>query len=595
MKPENMYIPYTRTGEPDHTAAVTAVETDTASLSDRERALLACLSAAADTMNAVYRDQCCSDTEDIIDMLTTLSPYTTKTEQAVIENYMIILDLQNCPWSFIPRKNHLLDLAPDILRKAAEKAGQTEKLKALEHYLYSETPFPDRAMFYPEELSEKDLKELGEEGTRINTRILAGDGGTFSCVLNEDYYREACREAMGHLKKARDLTDNISFRLYLDAKIEELAGGSEEARRLADYHWIHHDNPIDIVISTAIEVYLDNWKNQKGAAGAAVMLENASYREFLDRILALVPDMEKRAPWKWRRETIDKGTLPKLKYVDVINWSGDYISSPMTVLAQSLPNDEWVGKNIGTVNMVYLNTSRASFDIRMKPLCMEVFPEKICHETVDALFEGHTLHSTLHEIGHTTGRQDPDHQGQPSSFFQKDYSALEESRAELFGMWASDFLAEEGVISGELRNASHNAMLLSMITALRFEPVQAHNIARNIIFHFLTEKKVIRAESERDITVFSLDFDGLGPAVETLLGTLGDIKASGDKDAFTELKKTYCYTDPLKEDIENRMKTIPLGTGFIFPDPADGESYPDFTRQPKFRKKYRFGRERTGQ
>ena len=120
MKPDNMYIPYTQKGEPDRTAAVTAVEFDPSSLSDSERSLLAHLTAAADTMNAVYRDQCCRDTEDIIELLEAVSPFTTKTEQAVIENYLIILHLQNAPWSFLPRKNHLLDLSPEIIGKAAE-------------------------------------------------------------------------------------------------------------------------------------------------------------------------------------------------------------------------------------------------------------------------------------------------------------------------------------------------------------------------------------------------------------------------------------------------------------------------------------------
>ncbi len=589
MKPNIQYIPYRQTGEPDRTAAIAPVQVDISSRSQQEQSLIRELSAAADSMNPIFRNQFCKDTEDIIDVLTSLSTSLPETEREAVRQYLTILTLQNSPWSFLPRKNHLLGIERETLREAARKVGEEQRLAAIEPYLFYGVPLPDKAMFYPESLTDKDLEALGSEAKRINTRIIENGDTTPHIILNEHYYRGACEEAVQHLKKARQLTDSVSFRLYLDAKIEELNSGSEEARRLADYHWIRHDSPIDIVISTAIEVYLDNWKNQKGTAGAVVMVENPAYRDFLRKLLSRVQDMERHAPWRWRRDTIAEESLPKLKYVDVINWSGEYISSPMTVLAQSLPNDEWIGKNIGTVNMVYVNTSRAVFDIQSKPQTKEFFPSSVYRDIADMIFDGNILHSALHEIGHTTGRQDPDHQGQPSNYFQNEYSALEETRAELFGMWAADFLRDRDIISEEQCRSSHYHMLLSMVTGLRFEPVQAHNIARNIIFHYLVEKKAIVPGTEQEKRVFSLDLETLTPAVEELLGRIGNLKASGDKEAFVSLRKKYCFTDPLREEIDRRMRGFSLGTGLIFPDLTGDGSYPDFDRQPKFIQRYRFG------
>jgi hypothetical protein len=57
------------------------------------------------------------------------------------------------------------------------------------------------------------------------------------------------------------------------------------------------------------------------------------------------------------------GRLPRLKFVDVITWSGDYVGSPMTTLAQSLPNDEWIVQTYGAVNMVYVNASRLALQV----------------------------------------------------------------------------------------------------------------------------------------------------------------------------------------------------------------------------------------
>ena len=127
-----------------------------------------------------------------------------------------------------------------------------------------------------------------------------------------------------------------------------------------------------------------------------------------------------------------------------------------------------MGKHIGTVNMVYVNTSRALFETKMKPISEDIFPEPIFRQIGDDLFDGNNLHAALHEIGHTTGSQDPEHQGQPSSFFQSEYSALEESRAELFGLWAAEFLGTKNIISEEQCRTSRYSMVLSLITGLSY-------------------------------------------------------------------------------------------------------------------------------
>ncbi len=262
----------------------------------------------------------------------------------------------------------------------------------------------------------------------MNALVKRNADGALVLKLNEEEFRECCIQAADYLKKARGCTDDIPFRLYLDAKIEELRTGTDEARRIADYFWIRHDHTIDIVISSAIEVYLDNWKNLKGSAAACVTLENTRAEEMLKQVLCFVPEMELSAPWKNRRHEIDPEALPKLKFVDIVLWTGDYVFSPMTILAQSLPNNEWICKNIGTVNMVYVNTTEALFRAGGFLIPKEFFAKAAFDRFGNDLLEAQLLLCALHEIGHTTGCQDPDHQGEPSHYFDAEYSWLEEIR-----------------------------------------------------------------------------------------------------------------------------------------------------------------------
>ncbi|HEB83815.1 MAG TPA: hypothetical protein ENI92_02310, partial [Bacteroidetes bacterium] len=480
------YVPYQQEDEPPRRAALTRVDVDVSGLSDSELQVAGHLMDAADAMNPIFRDQFEPRTEKLKELTGLLAGAADGEAREAIDAYRTMLDLQNGPYSLLPRKNHLLRLPAEELKALADKAGGSAPalLEELFDLLTTGRPTPDRANFYPEDFTEEELQSLGEAARLVNSSVIRDENGRPAVLLNEERYRNALRPAIEHLRAARDLTGDPSFRLYLDAKLVELETGFEEARRLADYTWVKHGSPLDIVISTALEVYLDNFKNARGAATAGVYLRNRAAEELLEALVQRVQRWEATAPWTYKKTEIDPERLPKLKFVDVLAWSGDYVTGPFTTIAQSLPNDEWVIQNVGTVNMVYMNTGRAVHRVAGN-LAAEEFLTRAEYERVaERLFDANQLHSALHEIGHTTGMMDPDHaEGQPKDYHEEEYSYLEETRAELFGLWALDLLLEEGVIDAETARACYDGMLVTMISSMKFDPVQAHNKARNGMFH----------------------------------------------------------------------------------------------------------------
>lgn len=588
-KPQVRFVPYQQHDEPPRRAGIAPVDFSLDGYSDDEVALLGHLAAAADAMNAIFRDQMCPATDDIAALLQALAPLAEGDLKTALDNYRTVLSLQNGPWSMLPRKNHTLAADEARVAALAEQAGLTDLFRRVRHFLFDAVPLPDRANFYPEDIEDEHLTILGPEARRVNASVVWDETGNLVSRLNEERYRAACETARDHLYKARALSTNVSFQIYLDAKIEELNTGTDEARRLADYHWVRHDSPIDIILSTAIEVYLDNWKNAKGAAAGNVTVVNRDAESLLKKLIDIVPELEAKAPWTWRRESIDPASLPKLKFVDVLTWTGDYVTGPMTTIAQSLPNDEWVGKNIGTVNMVYRNTGRAVHSVSGDMLAEKFLPRAVLAEYGPVLFEAGQLHSALHEIGHTTGRQDPDHPGQPRDYLEAEYSPLEEARAELFAMWASEMVKQAGIIDEKTATASHYSMLLSMITSLKFDPNQAHVQARNMMWHYFETHGLIRRIKEDGSLRFDLDLTRLDTVVCQMLKTVADLKAAGDKEGARSLRETYCYVDDLKPEIETRTQDMPLGRGLIFPQiREEGGRYlrelfwPEFCEQAKF-------------
>jgi hypothetical protein len=593
-------IPYQQEGEPPRQAAILRVEPPLEGLSEDDVQVLGHLTEAADRMNPVFRHQAEARTPALQALLLSLIEAAEGPTRQALEDYRAIFELQNGPYTSIPPKNHLLKLPLDDLRRLAKFAGPQAERSLEEHLgLLTRGAVPsDKGSLYPEDLTEAEFEALGADRLRVNSSVVRGPGGRPEVLLNERRYALTLAPVLEHLRAARDLVRDPGFRIYLDAKIVEMETGSEEARRVADHAWVTHNSPIDIVISTALEVYLDGYRAARGAATGAVHVRNRQAEAMLQAIVDQVPRLEATAPWTHRRAGVDASRLPKLKFVDVFAWAGDYVGSPMTTLAQSLPNDEWIVRTFGAVNMVYVNTSRLVLQSSGRLAPERFLTHAAAERPLEPLFEAYTLHTALHEIGHASGGMDPDHsQGQPRDYLQEEYSWMEEARAELFGLWALRPMVEAGVFDPPLEQAGFDGMLLTLLGALKYDPQQAHVSARNAIFHYFEERGAIRRVTEGGRVCFEMPLAPARQAAAEMLRTIADLRAAGDKTGATRLRQKYVYTDALKPEIEARTADLPLGTGLIFPRLKQTSGrylrewiYPDrFEDQPKFACDLRLG------
>lgn len=589
-----VYVPYQQAGEPPRKAALARVEFPLQGLSDEDIQVLGHLSDAVDFMNPIYRDQFEPKTITLLRLIKRLIEVASPAQKTALDNYLTLLNLQNSPYSLLPRKNNLLNLPEREVRELVKKAGDRQlesDFAAVASFLFEGLALPDKAGLYPSDMTEEEWNALGEQANVVNMMAERRDGKVVM-RLNEERYRETLRLAIEHLLAARRHCRFPQFRIYLDGKIEELRHGTAESRRISDFLWIRHKSPLDLILSTALEVYLDNWKNARGEAAGVVYIENADAQALLQSLVARLPHLEATAPWTHKKVDIDPSKLPHLRFVDVLNWSGDYVNSPMTIVAQSLPNDDWVIANVGSVNLVYRNTGKAIYSVSGDLMAEEFMTKRAFAEYRELMFEGSQIHSALHELGHTTGALDPEHQGkQARDYLEAEYSPLEEARAELFGMFAMSKLSKDGTLLEKTTVSGHYSMLVSMVQGLRFVPEQAHVKARNMMYHFIHGQGGIVEITEDGKRKFDFNLSILDDLVADLLGQLGNIKAAGAKDKAASLREKLCFTDPLRDEIQERTNKFPLGRGLIFPRlKKSGDKYlaeleyPDhFNDQDKFK------------
>ncbi len=151
-------------------------------------------------------------------------------------------------------------------------------------------------------------------------------------------------------------------------------------------------------------------------------------------------------PWdaKYRKPSV-QGIVANA--IDVIVETGD--SGPVTPVGINLPNDQAIREQYGSKSVALANVNEA-YDKSAPGTMRSEFawsPEEAERSRKFGTFSGE-LTTDMHEvIGHASGRQ-ADGKGNPQALIKEHFSALEEGRADLVGLYfiADPKLVELGVI-----------------------------------------------------------------------------------------------------------------------------------------------------
>jgi len=193
------------------------------------------------------------------------------------------------------------------------------------------------------------------------------------------------------------------------------------------------------------------------------------------------------------------------------------------------------------------------------------------------------LTTEIHAVlGHGSGRMADHIQVTPQDLLKEQYSALEESRADLVALYfvADPFLAEIGLVSADQQQAivqtEYEAYARNALVQLRRVRVGAqleedHMRNRQAIAHWLlANTKAIDVRRRNGKTFFVLsDSDAFRSGVARLLAEVQRIKSEGDYAAARELFETYgVHFDPdLRDEVVARVDhlKLPSYTGFVMP------------------------------
>ncbi len=427
-----------------------------------------------------------------------------------------------------------------------------------------------------------------EEKHPLNSRLVKDARGT---VTEEVYrvggrYDREIRAIIGHLQAAiPHATDRMSAALR--ALINFYTSGDSADREAYDIAWVHDkDSPVD-TINGFVEVYMDP-RGMKGSWEALVFYVNREKTAGIRKLAADAQWFEDRMPWSpaFRKQGVRGITA---NAIDVVVEGGE--SAPITPVGINLPNDQEIREKYGSKSVSLANVNEA-YDKSTSAEFRREFawsPEEAARAEKWSSLAGE-LTTDLHEvIGHGSGKIAEHLKGSPQSMLKEQYSALEESRADLVALYflPSPRMVELGLLSAadqaEVVQAEYEGYARNALVQLRrvregTQIEEDHMRNRQMIVRWLLANSNAIEVRRRDGKTYYVMIDAAAfqQSVGVLLGEVQRIKSEGDYQAARTLFDTYGihFDAALRDEVVARVDhlNMPSYTGFVQPklEPVTG-------------------------
>jgi dipeptidyl-peptidase-3 len=419
-----------------------------------------------------------------------------------------------------------------------------------------------------------------EERHPLNSRLVKQDGR-----LVEEVYRvggrygEELSRIVAHLEAAVPLA-TPSFAAALAALVRWYRTGDDADRTAFDIAWVKAtDTPVD-TMNGFIEVYMDA-RGIKGAWEGLVYYVNAEKTLRIQRLAEQAQWFEDRMPIAPAfRKPVVLGVSATA--IDVVVEAGD--SGPITPIGVNLPNDQRVREVHGSKSVTLSNVTEA-YEYSTTDEYRHEFTWD-GDEFARAKRWGATaseLATEIHEVlGHGSGRMADGVTAQPQELLKEQYSALEETRADLVALYfcADSRLAELDIVPAEhhaeIVRTEYEAFSRTALVQLRrvregTQLEEDHMRNRQAIVNWLLANTEAISVRERDGKTFHVleSVERFRVGVGEMLREVQRIKSEGDYAAARVLFETYgVHFDPeLRNEIVARVDrlNLPSYTGFVMP------------------------------
>ena len=472
-------------------------------------------------------------------------------------------------------------------RRSTSKTGDIVALSAVN--FYDNVTREEVDAFYGKMIDPKDPEPISYG---LNSKLMKDSDG----VIREHkwmvggIYGPAIEKICEELLKAKEYAENDIQKRAIDLLVEYYHTGDLRTWDAFNVEWVKDTLGQVDFINGFIEDY-DDPLGRKATWEGCVQIKDSAASARTGLLSANAQWFEDNSPVDPRfcKKNV-KGISARV--VNTVVLAG--AQYPATPIGINLPNADWIRKEHGSKSVTIANITH-TYDYSAAESPKSVLNEFAWSEeeiAADKKYSSYAdeVHTDLHEcLGHASGQLLP---GTSSTALGEYQSALEEARADLFGLYyiADPKLVELGIMPDSEAYKAHYTSYIRNGLFTQFTRVElgrpnteAHMQNRKLIAEWCFEKGADKNVIEKKVrdgkTYFVVnDFVALRGLFAELLAEIQRIKSEGDYEAGKALIETYAVDiDPdLHKEVLERYQALnlkPYG-GFINPEivPVENEA-----------------------
>ena len=381
----------------------------------------------------------------------------------------------------IGKKQAFLDTINDsLVRKFAEiNYGPWERLNGNKAFVKGFGEKPAGVNFYPKDMSKDEFAMFKDPNkTSQYTIIIRGADKALKSVWYHDAYHDAIEKASSLLSKASELAEDRGLQKYLKLRSKALL--TDEYFE-SDMAWMDmKTNTVDVVIGP-IENYEDELFGYKTAYEGVVLVKDKEWSAKLSKFAAFLPELQANLPVEAKYKKEKPGTDSDLNAYDLLFVSGQSNAGSKTI-AINLPNDENVQLKKGSRRLQLKNAMKAKFDNILMPIAnMLIDSGQRMNVKFDAFFSNVMFHEVAHGLG---VKNTINGKGNIREALKEQYSAFEEAKADILGLYMATQLIAKGEITGITAEDCFVTYMAGLFRSVRFGAASAHGKANMMCFNF---------------------------------------------------------------------------------------------------------------
>lgn len=435
--------------------------------------------------------------------------------------------------------------------------GPWERLNNNKPFIEGYGDKPMGAGFYPTDMTREEFDSFDSpDKTSLYTLIQRDHNGQLVSVPYSRAYRAQHEKAAELMRKAAVLADYETLKTYLNLRAEALL---TDDYLPSDLVWMDmRDNNIDFVVGP-IENYEDRLFNYKAAHEAYILIKDLEWSRRLDRFTALLPALQTSLPVSPEYKAESPGRDSDMGVYDAIFYAGDCNAGSKTI-AINLPNDPEVHIQKGSRKLQLKNSMRYKFDHILVPISKLLIDEtQRNHITFDAFFEN----TMFHEVAHGLGIKNTiNGKGDVREALRETYTAIEENKADILGLYMVAQLVEMGELSEKDLMDNYVTFMAGIFRSVRFGAASAHGKSNMISFYFFQEKGAF-TRNEHNGT-YRVNFDAMTNAVNELSAKILMMQGDGNYQSAIDLLASHGVIRPELQSDLNRINDsgIPVDIRF---------------------------------